>query len=80
MIINVNGVSYETENIKDADKRKQVQAYVSQMAFNNQFQISIQKSNDKLQGELQELLPEEAIVESEDSVEKESDSKSKKDS
>jgi hypothetical protein len=65
MIIVVNGVSYETENIKDADKRKQVQAYVSQMAFNNQMQISIQKSNDKLQGELNELLPEEAVVENE---------------
>lgn len=65
MIIVVNGVSYETENIKDADKRKQVQAYVSQMAFNNQMQISIQKSNDKLQGELEELLPEEAVVENE---------------
>jgi hypothetical protein len=65
MIIVVDGVSYETENIKDADKRKQVQAYVSQMAFNNQMQISIQKSNDKLQGELKELLPEEAVVENE---------------
>jgi len=77
MIIVVNGVSYETENIKDADKRKQVQAYVSQMAFNNQMQISIQKSNDKLQGELNELLPEEAVVENEvnDSVKTE---KSKK--
>ena len=65
MIINFDGKSYETEKLTDPQARKQVQAYVSQIAFNNQFQISIQKSNDKLQEELRPLLTEEALVEEE---------------
>lgn len=79
MIINFDGKSYETEKLTDPQARQQVQAYVSQIAFNNQFQISIQKSNDKLQEELRPLLTEEALVEQE-TAEEESDSKSKKDS
>ena len=63
MIINFDGKSYETEKLTDPKARQQVQAYVSQIAFNNQFQISIQKSNDKLQEELRPLLTEEALVE-----------------
>ena len=43
MIINFDGQSYETEKLTDPQARQQVQAYVSQIAFNNQFQISIQK-------------------------------------
>jgi len=65
MIINFDGKSYETEKLTDPKARQQVQAYVSQIAFNNQFQISIQKSNDKLQQELRPLLTEEALVEQE---------------
>ena len=65
MIINFDGKSYETEKLTDPKARQQVQAYVSQIAFNNQFQISIQKSNDKLQEELRPLLTEEALVEEE---------------
>ena len=65
MIINFDGKSYETEKLTDPEVRQQVQAYVSQIAFNNQFQISIQKSNDKLQQELRPLLTEEALVEQE---------------
>jgi hypothetical protein len=65
MIINFDGKSYETEKLTDPQARQQVQAYVSQIAFNNQFQISIQKSNDKLQEELRPLLTEEALVEQE---------------
>tara|TARA_E500000318_G_scaffold105698_2_gene112893 strand:- start:1721 stop:1954 length:234 start_codon:yes stop_codon:yes gene_type:complete len=65
MIINFDGKSYETEKLTDPQARQQVQAYVSQIAFNNQFQISIQKSNDKLQEELRPLLTEEALVEEE---------------
>jgi len=65
MIINFDGKSYETEKLTDPKARQQVQAYVSQIAFNNQFQISIQKSNDKLQEELRPLLKEEALVEEE---------------
>ena len=65
MIINFDGKSYETEKLTDPQARQQVQAYVSQLAFNNQFQISIQKSNDKLQEELRPLLTEEALVEEE---------------
>jgi hypothetical protein len=79
MIINFDGKTYETEKLTDPQARQQVQAYVSQIAFNNQFQISIQKSNDKLQEELRPLLTEEALVEQE-TAEEESDSKSKKDS
>lgn len=67
MIINFDGKSYETEKLTDPQARQQVQAYVSQIAFNNQFQISIQKSNDKLQEELRPLLTEEALVEEETS-------------
>ena len=67
MIINFDGKSYETEKLTDPKARQQVQAYVSQIAFNNQFQISIQKSNDKLQEELRPLLTEEALVEEETS-------------
>lgn len=66
MIINFDGKSYETEKLTDPQVRQQVQAYVSQIAFNNQFQISIQKSNDKLQEELRPLLTEEALVEEEE--------------
>ena len=66
MIINFDGKSYETEKLTDPQARQQVQAYVSQIAFNNQFQISIQKSNDKLQEELRPLLTEEALVEEEE--------------
>jgi hypothetical protein len=66
MIINFDGQSYETEKLTDPKARQQVQAYVSQIAFNNQFQISIQKSNDKLQEELRPLLTEEALVEEEE--------------
>ena len=65
MIINFDGKSYETEKLTDPQARQQVQAYVGQIAFNNQFQISIQKSNDKLQEELRPLLTEEALVEQE---------------
>ena len=65
MIINFDGKTYETEKLTDPQARQQVQAYVSQIAFNNQFQISIQKSNDKLQEELRPLLTEEALVEQE---------------
>lgn len=79
MIINFDGKSYETEKLTDPKARQQVQAYVSQIAFNNQFQISIQKSNDKLQEELRPLLTEEALIE-EETTEEEADSKSKKDS
>ena len=67
MIINFDGKSYETEKLTDPQARQQVQAYVSQIAFNNQFQISIQKSNDKLQEELRPLLTDEALVEEETS-------------
>ena len=67
MIINFDGKAFETEKLSDPQARQQVQAYVSQIAFNNQFQISIQKSNDKLQEELRPLLTEEALVEEETS-------------
>jgi len=66
MIINFDGKSYETENLSDAKARQQVQAYVSQIAFNNQMQITLQKSNDKLQEELRPLLVEEALIETEE--------------
>lgn len=66
MLINFDGKSFETEKLADPQVRQQVQAYVSQMAFNNQFQISIQKSNDKLQEELRPLLTDEALVEEEE--------------
>ena len=79
MIITFDGKSYETEKLTEPKVRQQVQAYVSQIAFNNQFQISIQKSNDKLQEELRPLLKKEALVEQETAEEK-ADSKSKKDS
>ena len=69
MISNFDGKSYETEKLTDPKARQQVQAYVSQIAFNNQFQISIQKSNDKLQEELRPLLTEEALVEEESAKE-----------
>ena len=63
MIISFDGKSYNTENVSDEKVRQQIQAYVSQMAFNNQMQISLQKSNDKLQEELRPLLTDEALVE-----------------
>jgi len=63
MIIQFDGSSYDTEKVSDEQARRQLQAYVSQMAFNNQFQISLQKSNDKLQEELRPLLTDEALVE-----------------
>tara|TARA_R100001015_G_C4628116_1_gene188082 strand:- start:2027 stop:2254 length:228 start_codon:yes stop_codon:yes gene_type:complete len=63
MIISFDGKSYNTENVSDEKVRQQIQAYVSQMAFNNQMQISLQKSNDKLQEELRPLLPDDALVE-----------------
>ena len=66
MIINFDGKTYDTEKLTDPEVRQQVPAYVSQIAFNNQFQISIQKSNDKLQEELRPLLTEEALVEEEE--------------
>lgn len=75
MIINFNDKAYDTEKLTDPKARQQVQAYVSQIAFNNQMQISIQKSNDKLQEELGPLLTEEALVETEES-ESEEDSSS----
>ena len=58
-----DGKSYDTDKVSDEQARRQIQAYVSQMAFNNQFQISLQKSNDKLQEELRTLLTDEALVE-----------------
>lgn len=67
MIINFNGQTYETEKLKNLKDRQQVQAYVSQIAFNNQMQISLQKSNDKLQEELQPLLVDEALIKEEES-------------
>ena len=63
MIISFDGKSYNTENVSDEKVRQQIQAYVSQMAFNNQMQISLQKSNDKLQEELRPLLPDDELVE-----------------
>jgi uncharacterized membrane protein YheB (UPF0754 family) len=63
MIIQFDGKSYDTDKVSDEQARRQLQAYVSQMAFNNQFQISLQKSNDKLQEELRPLLTDEALVE-----------------
>tara|TARA_R100001510_G_C7551122_1_gene134883 strand:- start:446 stop:679 length:234 start_codon:yes stop_codon:yes gene_type:complete len=75
MIINFDDKAYDTEKLTDPKARQQVQAYVSQMAFNNQMQISLQKSNDKLQEELRPLLTEEALVETEES-ESEEDSSS----
>jgi|TARA_X000001388_G_scaffold66037_1_gene52713 uncharacterized membrane protein YheB (UPF0754 family) len=63
MIISFDGKSYDTEKVTDEKVRQQIQAYVSQMAFNNQMQISLQKSNDKLQEELRPLLTDEALVE-----------------
>ena len=63
MIISFDGKSYDTEKVSDEKVRQQIQAYVSQMAFNNQMQISLQKSNDKLQEELRPLLPDDALVE-----------------
>jgi|TARA_R100000664_G_scaffold10073_1_gene16713 uncharacterized membrane protein YheB (UPF0754 family) len=63
MIISFDGKSYDTEKVSDEKVRQQIQAYVSQMAFNNQMQISLQKSNDKLQEELRPLLTDEALVE-----------------
>ena len=63
MIISFDGKSYDTEKVSDEKVRQQIQAYVSQMAFNNQMQISLQKSNDKLQEELRTLLTDEALVE-----------------
>lgn len=62
MIISFDGKSYDTEKVSDEKVRQQIQAYVSQMAFNNQMQISLQKSNDKLQEELRPLLTDEALV------------------
>jgi len=78
MQINFDGKVYETEKLTDPKVRQQVQAYVSQIAFNNQFQISLQKSNDKLQEELRPLLVEEALVEQEETAEAESNSKKSK--
>jgi len=78
MQINFDGKVYETEKLTDTKARQQVQAYVSQIAFNNQFQISLQKSNDKLQEELRPLLVEEALVEQEETAEAESNSKKSK--
>lgn len=79
MIINFDGKTFETEKLSDPQARQQVQAYVSQIAFNNQFQISIQKSNDKLQEELRPLLTDEALVEQEEeAAEAESESKKSK--
>ena len=63
MIIQFDGKSYDTDKVSDEQAKRQLQAYVSQMAFNNQFQISLQKSNDKLQEELRPLLTDEALVE-----------------
>jgi uncharacterized membrane protein YheB (UPF0754 family) len=63
MIISFDGKSYDTEKVSDEKVRQQIQAYVSQMAFNNQMQITLQKSNDKLQEELRPLLTDEALVE-----------------
>ena len=63
MLISFDGKSYDTEKVSDEKVRQQIQAYVSQMAFNNQMQISLQKSNDKLQEELRPLLTDEALVE-----------------
>jgi len=68
MIISFDGKSYNTENVSDEKVRQQIQAYVSQMAFNNQMQISLQKSNDKLQEELRPLLPDDALVEADAST------------
>tara|TARA_R100001163_G_scaffold57706_1_gene45692 strand:+ start:707 stop:952 length:246 start_codon:yes stop_codon:yes gene_type:complete len=62
MIITFDGKSYDTEKVSDETNRSQIRAYVSQMAFNNQAQISLQKSNDKLQEELRPLLTDEALV------------------
>ena len=78
MQINFDGKVYETEKLTDTKARQQVQAYVSQIAYNNQFQISLQKSNDKLQEELRPLLVEEALVEQEETAEAESNSKKSK--
>ncbi len=74
MIINFDDKAYDTEKLTDPKARQQVQAYVSQMAFNNQMQISLQKSNDKLQEELRPLLTEEALVETEESESEEDNS------
>ena len=56
MIISFDGKSYDTEKVSDEKVRQQIQAYVSQMAFNNQMQISLQE-------ELRPLLTDEALVE-----------------
>lgn len=79
MIINFDGKSYETEKLTDPKARQQVQAYVSQIAFNNQMQISLQKSNDKLQEELRPLLVEEALIEEESESSEEDSNESDKD-
>ena len=79
MIINFDGKSYETEKLTDPKARQQVQAYVSQIAFNYQMQISLQKSNDKLQEELRPLLVEEALIEEESESSEEDSNESDKD-
>ena len=79
MIITFDGKSYDTEKVSDETNRSQIRAYVSQMAFNNQAQISLQKSNDKLQEELRPLLTDEALVEQEEeAAEAKSESKKSK--
>jgi|TARA_R100000479_G_C6307222_1_gene172599 hypothetical protein len=74
MIISFDDKNYDTEKLSDPKVRQQVQAYVSQMAFNNQMQISLQKSNEKLQEELRPLLTEEALVETEEDASEEDNS------
>ena len=81
MIITFDGKSYDTEKVSDETNRSQIRAYVSQMAFNKQAQISLQKSTDKLQEELRPLLTDEALVASSEenaSVDNSEDKKSSK--
>ncbi len=66
MVVFVDGKGYETSKVTDEKTRVQIEGYVRQVAFNNQMQISIQKSNDKLIEEMRPLLPEDAIVETKD--------------
>lgn len=66
MVVFVDGKGYETSKVTDEKARVQIEGYVRQVAFNNQMQISIQKSNDKLIEEMRPLLPEDAIVETKD--------------
>ena len=49
----------------DEKARVQIEGYVGKL-LNNQMQISIKKSNDKLIEEMRPLLPEDAIVETKD--------------